>query len=67
MKKIALFCFCLYSFGCRDKAKNYYIECGRFEMASNWASAVEACKKAIETDPDSPSGKAASEKVKFFR
>src|SRR5512145_904180 len=52
--------------GCQDKAKAKFDECVAFEAKWETVKARDACKAAVELDPNSRSGKAAAGKLTYL-
>jgi hypothetical protein len=49
--------------GCKDKAKDDYDKCVKWDGQGDLNMAAIACDLAVKADPDSPSGKAAAQKL----
>ncbi len=52
--------------GCQDKAKPKFDECVRLESEWETIKARDACKAAVEADPNSKSGKLAAGKLTYL-
>ncbi len=52
--------------GCQDKAKPKFEECQKFEAEWETVKARDACKAAVEADPNSKSGKLAAGKLTYL-